>query len=124
MSRFTEARFVVTRELKNGRPLAVLTTDFVYEVGHLGSGWRVKALAGFKTDLASLPMWLLRTGEGKQLSRKITRSAIVHDLLREDLRFSKLLGDYVFWEAMTVDKVPLIWRIACFLAVLMNFNRY
>jgi NADH-quinone oxidoreductase subunit M len=31
---------------------------------------------------------------------------------------------YVFWEVMTVDKVPLNWRIACFLAVLMNFNRY
>jgi hypothetical protein len=124
MSRFTEASFTLTGDLKNGRPVAVLTSDLVYEVGHLGSGWIVKAKAGFRTDLASLPLWLLRTGEGKQLSRQLARAAIVHDVMRAERKWPKFLGDYVFWEAMAVDSVPLGWRWICGLSVLLNFSRY
>lgn len=123
MSRFTEAAFHFTGEMKNGRPLFCLTTPLVYEVGFLGSGWRVTAPAGFCTDLASLPLWLARTGVGKRLGRQLVRSAIVHDVLRQDRRWSKLLGDYVFWEAMGVDGVALGWRAICGLAVLVNFRR-
>ena len=51
------------------------------------------------------------------------RAAIVHDLMRNDTRWPKLLGDYVFFEAMGVDSVPLGWRLICFAAVLINFRR-
>ncbi len=123
MSRFTEAGFAFTGETKNGRPIACLTTDLVYEVGFLGSGWRVTAPAGFCTDLASLPVWLARTAVGQRLGRQMARAAIVHDQLRQDARWPKLLGDYAFWEAMGVDGVALGWRVVCGLAVLINFRR-
>ncbi len=143
MSRFTEAAFRFTGETKNGRPIACLTTDMVYEVGFLGSGWRVTAPAGFCTDLASLPVvrkpprrwrrqWLLRRvalvfnrvrRRLRRLGRQMVRAAIVHDQLRQDARWPKLLGDYAFWEAMGVDGVALGWRVVCGLAVLMNFRR-
>ncbi len=123
MSRFTEAAFRFTGETKNGRPIACLTTDLVYEVGFLGSGWRVTAPAGFCTDLASLPLWLARTAIGQRLGSQLVRSAIVHDQLRQDARWPKLLGDYAFWEAMGVDGVALGWRVVCGLAVLINFRR-
>ena len=123
MSRFTEAAFRFTGETKNGRPIACLTTDLVYEVGFLGSGWRVTAPDGFCTDLASLPLWLARTAIGQRLGRQMVRAAIVHDQLRQDARWPKLLGDYAFWEAMGVDGVAPGWRVVCGLAVLVNFRR-
>lgn len=123
MSRFTEAAFRFTGETKNGRPIACLTTDLVYEVGFKGSGWEVTAPAGFCTDLASLPAWLARTAMGQRLGGQLVRAAIVHDQLRQDARWPKLLGDYAFWEAMGVDGVALGWRIVCGMAVLINFRR-
>ena len=43
--------------------------------------------------------------------------------MRQDRNWPKLLGDYVFLEAMGVDRVPLGWRLIAFAAVLLNFNR-
>lgn len=54
---------------------------------------------------------------------QVARAAIVHDLMRNDTRWPKLLGDYVFLEAMGVDRVPLGRRLIAFVAVLLNFNR-
>lgn len=78
---------------------------------------------GFCCDLASLPIWFARTKAGRRLADLIARSAIVHDLMRNDVRWPKLLGDYVFFEAMAVDRVPLGWRLIAFAAVLVNSNR-
>lgn len=123
MSRFTEAAYDLTGETKNGRPLACLTSPLAYEVGFLGSGWTITAPTGFCTDLASLPVWFARTRPGRALAAKIARASIVHDRMRQDLRWPKLLGDYVFFEALGVDRVPLGWRLVCFAAVLINFRR-
>ena len=123
MSRFTEAAYDLTGETKNGRPLACLTSPLAYEVGFLGSGWTITAPTGFCTDLASLPAWFARTAAGTRLRDQIARAAIVHDLMRNDTRWPKLLGDYVFLEAMGVDRVPLGWRLICFAAALINFRR-
>ncbi len=143
MSRFTEAGWAATGDLKSGRPLYGLTTPLVYEVGFKGSGWEVAAPEGFRTDLASLPIvprppvsWrrnaLLRRVQLvvnrirrrlRRLARQLVRAAIVHDRLRQDRRWPKLLGDYVFWEAMGVERMALGWRVVCALAVLVNFNR-
>ncbi len=123
MSRFTEATWQDTGQTKNGRPLVCLTSPLAYEVGFLGSGWSIEAAKGFCTDLASLPAWFARTAAGTRLRDQIARAAIVHDLMRNDTRWPKLLGDYVFFEAMGVDRVPLAWRLICFAAVLINFRR-
>lgn len=123
MSRFTEAQYTLTGELKRGRPVVCLTTPLVYQVGFKGSGWDVTAPAGFCCDLASIPAWILRTKFGKHLAVQIARASIPHDLMRNDRRWPKLLGDYVFFEAMGVDGVPLFLRTVAFVAVLFNFTR-
>ena len=122
MSRFTEATWEANGETVRGRPIVCLTSPLAYQVGFLGSGWTIEASAGFCTDLASIPAFILRTGWGKRLADEIARSAIVHDRMRLGA-WPKLLGDYVFYEAMGVDGVPHILRVAAFLAVLVNFNR-
>lgn len=123
MSRFTEARYELSGGYVRGRPLVCLTTPLVYMVGHLNSGVPLTAPAGFCTDLASLPGWVMRFEWGRRLARKLARSSIVHDLLRSDPRWPKLTGDVIFLEAMGVDGVRLSWRIVAFVAVLLNFNR-
>lgn len=122
MSRFTEATWTETGQTKNGRPVVCLTSPLAYEVGFLGSGWTIRAAEGFCTDLASLPLWFARTAAGTRLRDQIARAAIVHDRMRLG-QWPKLLGDYVFFEAMGVDRVPLGWRLICFAAVLINFRR-
>lgn len=123
MSRYTEATYVLTGDTKQGRPVVCLTSPLVYEIGYLGSGWKVSAPIGFCTDLASVPGWVLRFGWGRRLARKLARSSIVHDLLRQDRRVPKPTGDVIFLEAMGVDGVRLSWRVVAFLAVLLNFRR-
>jgi hypothetical protein len=122
MSRFTEAQFIL---LPDGR--AQLTSDLVYEVDYLGSGWYITAEAYFISDLVS-PRWLQkllsRTKFTRNILRQMARSAILHDKLRVDPRRSKLLGDLIFFEAMGVDKVPNYVRVLAFLLVLCNFSRY
>ena len=123
MSRFTEARYELTGKTRNGRPEVCLTTPLAYEIGYLGSGWVVEAPKGFCTDLASLPLWALRTRWGKRLAMKLARSAIVHDRLRSDRRIPKLTGDVIFLEAMAVERIRLAWRVVAFIAVLLNRRR-
>lgn len=123
MSRFTEARFELTQDRRNGRPVVCLTSPLAYEVGFLGSGWMVTAPAGFCTDLASVPAWTQRFRWGRRLADKLARSAIVHDLLRADRRVGKVTGDFIFFEALGVDRVRLAWRLVALAAVLTNFNR-
>jgi Protein of unknown function (DUF1353) len=124
VSRFTEARYILSGGFTaRGRPLVCLTTPLAYEVGYLGSGWAITAPAGFCTDLASLPIWTQRFEWGRRLARKLARSAIVHDLVRQDHRIPKLTGDVIFLEAMGVDGVRLSWRIIATLAVLPNMRR-
>lgn len=122
MSRFTKATYEL---LPNGR--ARLTSDLVYEVGHLGSGWKIIVLKNFETDFVS-PRWLSKilskSKPGRKILESLTRAAIVHDSLRVDIRVPKLLGDYIFFEAAGVDKTPTLIRYIAFLLVLLNFSRY
>lgn len=123
MSRFTDARYDLTGGVERGRPVVCLTSPLAYEVGFLGSGWVVEAPAGFCCDLASVPAWTLRFGWGRRLAARLARASIPHDLMRRDPRWSKLLGDYVFFEALGVDGVPAGERWLAFALVLMNFRR-
>lgn len=124
MSRFTEAEYVMTHSNAAGGLLEYeLVTDMVYEIDHLGSGWKISIPAGFKTDLTSVRPWMLRTYLGVYVFIRLARASIVHDFVRKDKKKSKFLGDYIFWEAMGVDKVPTLLRVLAFIVVLCNFNR-
>lgn len=123
MSRFTEATYDITGDRRNGLPVVCLSSPLTYEVDYLGSGWAVTAPVGFCTDLASLPQWTQRFRWGRRLAEKLARSAIVHDLLRADLRVSKITGDLIFFEALGVDRVRLAWRLVALAGVLLNGNR-
>lgn|GEM_PF-1782168 len=123
MSRFTDAQYEVTPDRRNGRPVVYMTSALTYEVGFLGSGWLLTAQKGFCTDLASIPSWTQRFRWGRRLARKLARSAIVHDLLRQDRRVGKVTGDLIFFEALGVDRVRLAWRLIALAAVLTNFKR-
>lgn len=116
MSRFTEARCRFTGQTVNGRAEIELTTPLAYEVGHLGSGWVIEAEAGFRCDGPSVPFWALPF----MPVGRMARAAIVHDRLRADPRVSKVLGDAIFLEAMAVEGVPRLARLAAFVAALLN----
>lgn len=121
MSRFTDAIVEETGfTYPNGRVELVCVTALAYEAFFLGSGWLVTAPAGFRSDGVSASRLIL-----KQLpTGRMRRAAIIHDLMRKEKRYPKLLGDYIFLEAMLVEGVP--WPVAAiaFLAVLVNFSRF
>jgi hypothetical protein len=124
MSRFTDAKWVGTGETVRGRPEVSLTTPLAYEIGYLGSGWVIKAEAGFRTDLASFPAWAMRIGWVRRLAERFALASVVHDKARSDKRLSKLFGDYLFFESSGALSIGLGWRIVAFIAVLLNFSRH
>jgi hypothetical protein len=134
MSRFTDATYEVTRLFKNGRPIVRLTSPMRYEVDFLGSGWHVDADVGFETDLTSvpvLPRWIKRHSLGRaawraraRLAKRLARASVPHDACRQHEKRSKFIGDYVFWEAMGVDKVSEPLRTIAMLLALFNFSRH
>jgi hypothetical protein len=120
MSRFTDATWSFTGQTVRGRAAIRLTSPLLYEVGYLGSGWSVEAPAGFECDGPSVPFWALPFIPVGQMAR----AAIVHDRLRADPRVSKILGDVILLEAMRVDGVPRVARLAVFIAALLNPSRH
>lgn len=121
MSRFTKAVVVPTGLKIRGRDEILLISDIVYEVGFLGSGLKIRAPAGFTCDGVSYwPLWLRHILPIDQMFR----SAVIHDLARKDLRYPKLLGDYIFFEAMGVEGVPMLPRLLSTIVVLCNFSRW
>lgn len=121
MSAFTEARTELYRP--GGlfqRPLVRLLDDLAYDIGYKGSGLTVRAKAGFITDLGSDPTGILDL-TGVALLAK--RSFIVHDLLRENILFSKLASDAIFLMAMEAEGVPELPRELIFAAVRTNHSR-
>jgi hypothetical protein len=124
MSRFTRAETEITGKTYRGREIVRLLTPLSYEVGFLGSGMMLAAEAGFECDGVSYPTWLPAWVVNRMPLELMSRSAIVHDKARKDTRYPKLLGDYIFFEAMGVEEVPMFWRVVCTLAVLANVSRY
>ena len=119
MSSFTEARFEPTGERRQGRKLYRVVGGFDFDIGYLGSGLRVRVPAGFLTDGPSIPIafrWALPTN-------RMVKASAVHDMLREDRRFSKLEGDAIFLTAMQVEGTPAWLREIAFLAVRLNGSR-
>lgn len=119
MSSFTEATAIDTGERRNGRKLFRYAEGFRFDIGYLGSGLSVTVPPGFVTDGPTVPAWLARILP----MHTIAKSAAVHDLLREDLRFSKLEGDAVFLTAMAAEGAPVWLRELAFVAVRLNQSR-
>ncbi|MES2086549.1 MAG: hypothetical protein V4514_19885 [Pseudomonadota bacterium] len=53
----------------------------------------------------------------------MVKSSAVHDMLREDLRFTKLETDAYFLMAMETEGTPLLVRWAAYRAVRLNGSR-
>ena len=119
MSSFTKADFEYTGQKRGGRKLYRVLDGFVYDIGYLGSGLSISVPAGFVTDGPSMPVWL-----GFMLpTKRMTKSACIHDMMRQDLRYSKTEGDALFLTAMLVEKTPWWLRELAFIAVRLNNSR-
>jgi Protein of unknown function (DUF1353) len=95
---------------------------FAYDVGFLGSGLRVRVPEGFVTDGPSIPSFI-RWAVPKKAIGQAMKSAAVHDLLREDERFTLLEGDSIFYMCMEAEGTPAFWRERFFDAVRQNKSR-
>ena len=119
MSSFTEAKFIKLLPKRSGRTLYITEKQFQYDIGYEGSGLCVKVPAGFQTDGPSIPPLLQKLLP----LRNMIKSCAVHDMLREDYRFTKLEGDAIFLSAMQAEKTPFILRELAFLLVRLNNSR-
>lgn len=129
MSSFTEATFKKvylpdgSPKRRGGRQVyAIRGADgqgMRYDIGFLGSGMSVHVPEGFETDGPSAPIWVIPF---MPIGRMIKASA-VHDMLREDARFTLLETDLVFLAAMETEGTPVVVRWAAFNAVRLNRSR-
>lgn len=127
MSSFTRARFVaVPGKKREGRQVYRIEGDgeygFTFYIGYEGSTLWVHVPEGFETDGPSIPAWARPTIPKSAVERAM-KSAAVHDLLREDPRFSAADADAVFWAAMTAENTPSFWRWVFFNAVISNGSK-
>lgn len=129
MSSFTKATWRML-DWRDSRDVQLYEVSGLrFDIGYLGSGLSVTVPDGFVTDGPSIPKlvkWLL----GK-LSRKllawlvatlITPSAI-HDMMRQDRRFSKLTTDTTMLLAMECNRTPVVLRWLVFFLVMQNRSR-
>ncbi len=119
MSSFTQALLVTTGKSSLWRPKYKCVGGFKYDIGYLGSGLSVVVADGFESDGPSVPwwcLWFIKLG-------CMIKSAIIHDALRKDLRFSLVEGNAIFFAAMEAEGTPKWQRWICLLAVSTNKNR-
>lgn len=114
MSSFTEAK--VERIADR---LYCVVEPFRWYFGYVGSTLYVDVPRGFLTDLVSGPRWIIRLIP-KPWRRRMAAPAIVHDRLREDMRFAKVDGDVQFLSALLANEVP--WPLAMLAFVGVSFN--
>ena len=129
MSSFTQAKFerVVDangRHAKNkaGRYLWRVCEAFYWELGFEGSGNRIWVPKGFVTDGPSIPpalAWLIPRG----VTERAMLSACVHDMLREDDRYSLEDGNEIFRFCMIAEGTPAFWREVFYHAIQFNKSR-
>lgn len=125
MSSFTDATFQpligVRRQGRQVYKIFGAQGDgFWYDVGYIGSGFRVHVREGYETDLASDPTGLLQVWG---IAEKGVKSFAIHDTLRENTLFTKLQSDAIFLMAMETEGMPALWRDAIFDIVRGNSSR-
>jgi len=123
VSSFTGLTFVERPDIPktHGRPFYAVAA-FRWYIGFPGSTMWIDIPDGFLTDLVSANHRFLRILP-KSWARSLIGPSIVHDRMREDLRFSKLRGDLEFLDAMDVNGTPGPLKWAAFAMVLANNSR-
>jgi hypothetical protein len=128
MSSFTEANynevFVSTNTKLFGRTIYRIDKDFTYYVGYIGSSIAVDVPKGTLTDGPSIPLFWLKLVKWIWGDEKWFKSATVHDILRRDLRFTRLETDSFFHMAMETEDTPVILRELAYLLVRFNRSRF
>jgi hypothetical protein len=94
-----------------------LMESFSYSIGCLDSDIIITVPKGFVTDFGSIPgfLWFVLPKLGKY-----NKAAVVHDYLYQmvrEKRFSRVVADSIFLEAMGVLEVPKWKRFVVYLGV-------
>ena len=122
MSSFTTQLKV--EPLPDGRKWKLLE-DFEYYLGDKTNGMIIKVPKGFITDFASVPrlFWVILPPW-----ERYGKAAVLHDYLYQSQKFIRLMCDAIFFEAMTVLKVPKWKKYLLYLGVRVGgwvpFKRY
>lgn len=103
--------------IDNGDETFTLYKGFTYHVGDLQSGIKIVVPEGFTTDFASSPriLWNLIPPYGKY-----GKAAVLHDFLYEAVRrkrFTRVVADALFLEAMSVLGVGRVKRLLMYWGV-------
>ena len=100
MSSFTAP--LIAEDSDNGKYRRVYV-PFSYEIGELGSGYVITVPKGFVTDGASIPgvLW----GMGFSPWGEYGKSAVLHDWLYAQQKYTRLEADNLFLESMEALKV-------------------
>lgn len=130
MSSFTEAdwRRVAGRR-RDWRPVYAPAGPFRFYIGapDPDRGCWIEVPAGFETDFASLPTWLMvilwLVGLLRSVCDQLAIPAALHDFMREGLEFELIDGDALFLVAMKARRVNPVLREIAFLAVRTNRDR-
>lgn len=123
MSSFTRAEFErVEGKERGGRPVYRAKTAFSFYIGNPETGCTIGVPAGFETDFASIPAWIGRLLP-RWIAKALSKSAALHDRMREDMQFNLIDCDALMLVAMRADKVPSWLRWATFFAVRTNKSR-
>lgn len=97
-----------------------LIAPLTWELGFLGSGLRVEVPAGFRSDLASIPVWarsIFDRGDSRY-----AKAAILHDYMLKK-GFDRLTAAAEFHSALRASRVKKWKRLTMFLVVaLWQFN--
>lgn len=123
VSSFTRARFdPIPGKRREGRQVYRCLDDLWFWIGKPDSGCGVEIKAGFETDFASMPAWLVRLVP-RWVRDQLAKSSALHDRMREDLQFALTNCDGLFWVAMKADGVNAILCGLAFRAVRLNTSR-
>ena len=123
MSSFTRAKFdPIPGKRREGRQVYRCLDDLWFWIGKPDSGCGVEIKAGFETDFASMPAWLVRLVPG-WVRDQLSKSSALHDRMREDLGFSLPDSNGLFWVALKADGAHPLLAWLAFFAVCSNTSR-
>lgn len=115
----------LTNESSSGRPIYKVLEAFSYDVGGSGSGIFIDVPIGFHTDFASVPrfLWWIYPPSGEY-----GQASVIHDYMyRQRCKFSRILADAIFLDAMQSLNVPFWKRYTMYLGVRvfgwLSFNK-
>lgn len=98
----------------------ILIAPLPWEIGYKGSGLRIEIPAGFKSDLASIPVWARSVFD--RGDSRYAKAAMLHDYMLK-LGFDRITAAAEFHSALRASRVKAWRRLIMFLVVaLWRFN--